>query len=385
MYFIENILRLSELFRGVSDEQLRQLLPFCREEVYEAGKILFSPGEPVHSVYIVETGTVSLEMDLNIGRGKGKATIGVVTRGGCLGRSGLVSPYIHTLTGRTLEKAEVIALDSRVIRRWLEENPDSAAKVMNNVAKVVSSRLEHTNDTLGHILSIVFHDIKAPLAAVESVNKLILGGYCGQLDEEQREMLQSSSKGITNLLETLNNIASLSRIGIRDTVVSKISLSELIKDSVSEMLPLADDKGLKISDETTQEIPEVSADGAQIKHVLINLISNAIKYTPAKGGKVTVKARDEDDYIRVKVTDTGIGISPKELPRIFDEFYRGLDLTERGAGLGLAIARQIVESHQGKLWAISPPPDKDKGSQFIFTLPKARKDVPDKVPIEGAG
>ena len=99
------------------------------------------------------------------------------------------------------------------------------------------------------------------------------------------------------------------------------------------------------------------------------MLSNAIKFTPP-GGVVTVKAKDDNEYIRVEVNDTGIGIPADELPKIFDEFYRGLDLTERGAGLGLSIARGIVEGHGGKIWATSPCPGSDKGSQFVVTLPK---------------
>ena len=369
MDFIEGILRLSDLFDGMSDDQLKKLLPFCREEVYEAGTIIFSEGTPCQTMYIVESGSVALEMNLQIGRGAGTATIGAVTRGGCLGRSGLVSPYVHTSTGRTLERAELIALDTRVLRRLFEENPEVGCRVMNNLAKVVALTLEHTRKTLGHILAVIFHDIKAPLASVESVNRLILGGYAGELDEEQKSMLRSSSKGISGLLNLLNNITSVSQIGIRERVVSKISLTQVIADSIDEMRPLAEEKGLELKVEVTEELPPVCGDRVQLKQVLINLLSNAIKFTPT-GGLVTVRAKDGTKDVRVEVVDTGIGIPAKEQPKIFDEFYRGLDLTERGAGLGLSIAKRIVEAHRGKIWAVSPCPGSDKGSQFVVTLPK---------------
>ena len=371
MEFIKGILRLSDLFDGVSDDQLKMLLPFCREEDYGAGTTIFTEGTPCQTIYIVESGSVALEMSLPISRrgGKGLATIGMITRGGCLGRSGLISPYTHCLTARAVERTEVIAIDAIKIRRWGEDDHEAGCQLMKNVAKVVASRLEHTKTTLGHILSIVLHDVKAPLASVESVNRLIIGGFCGDLDKEQKSMLQSSSKGITDLLNLLNNIASVSRIGIRGKVVSKISLIELITDAVDGMHPLAEEKGLELKAEVAEELPKICGDGAQIKQVLINLLSNAIKFTPP-GGVVTVKAKDDNEYIRVEVNDTGIGIPADELPKIFDEFYRGLDLTERGAGLGLSIARGIVEGHGGKIWATSPCPGSDKGSQFVVTLPK---------------
>jgi len=372
MEFIEGILRLSDLFDGVSDAQLKKLLPFCQEEVYEAGTTIFTEGTLCQTMYIMESGSVALEMSLQIGQGTGKATIGVITRGGCLCCHGLISPYIHLGTARTLERTEVIALDTRVLKRLFAEDPEVEAAVMNNLAKAVSSRLEHTRKTLGHILAVVFHDIKAPLASVESVNRLILGGYAGELDEEQKSMLQGSSKSITGLLDLLNNIASVSRIGIRDTIISKISLAEVITDSIDGIRPLAEEKGLELKVEVAEELPEACGDGAQLKQVLINLLSNAIKFTPS-GGMVTVKAKDDNEHIQVEVIDTGVGIPAEELPKIFDEFYRGLDLTERGAGLGLSIARQIVEGHRGKIWAISPCPGSDKGSQFVVTLPKPKE------------
>lgn len=369
MDFVEGILRLSDLFNGLSDDQLKTLVGFCHEEVYEAGIILFREGDLCDTIYIVASGSLALEMKLQIGRNEGSVTIGVVSRGGCVGHSGLRSPYRHTMTGRTLERTEVIALDSRILRRWCEENPEAGFRVMTNVAKVIASRLEHSRKTLGHILSIVFHDLKAPLASVESVNRLILSGLWGELGEKQKEMLQRSSKGISAMLDLLNNIMNVSRLGVRDVVMGRISLAPLIMSTVDEMRPLADDKGLEIKVEMAQKPAPIRGDQAQLKHVIMNLLSNAIKFTPA-GGSVTVRVKDEAEHLQVEVIDTGIGIAAEEVPKIFDEFYRGLDLTERGAGLGLSIAKRIVEAHGGKILVVSPAPGSDKGSQFIVTLPK---------------
>jgi len=257
MDFVEGILRLSDLFNGLSDDQFKTLVGFCREEVYEAGIILFREGDLCDTIYIVASGSLALEMKLQIGRNEGSVTIGVVSRGGCVGHSGLKSPYRHTMTGRTLERTEAITLDSRILRRWCEENPEAGFRVMTNVAKVITSRLEHSRKTLGHILSIVFHDLKAPLASVESVNRLILSGLWGELGEKQKEMLQRSSKGISAMLDLLNNITNVSRLGVRDVVMGRISLAPLIMSTVDEMRPLADDKGLEIKIEMAQELASI--------------------------------------------------------------------------------------------------------------------------------
>jgi signal transduction histidine kinase len=371
MDFIEGILRISDLFSGLNDEELEKLLPLCREETYKAGAIVFNEGNPCHVMYILESGKVALEMNLHIGRTEETATIDTITRGGCLCCSGLIDPYILTATGRTLEKTELIAIDTAELVTLFQEDSEIACKIMNNLAKIVASRLEHVRETLGHILSIIFHDIKAPLAAVESVNRLMLSGYVGELNEEQKDMLQTNSKRLSDLLGLVSNIMDISRADIRDMTTSEISLRQVIQDSMEMMRPLAEEKGLELKTEVEHEY-FVHGDVELLKQVLINLLSNAIKFTPG-GGTVQVRAKDEIDHVQVEVVDTGKGVSPEELPKIFDDFYRGLDLAEKGAGLGLSVVRRIIEAHRGKVWAVSPCPGSDKGSQFVFTLPKELK------------
>lgn len=369
MDFIEGILRLSDLFSGMSDDELKKLLPLCREEVYEAGVTIFSEGDPCHTMYIVESGKVILERDLYLGRAKETVTIDVITRGGSLCCSGLIEPHILTATGRTLETTEVVALDTVELRGLFKENPEMGYNTMSNLARIVSSRFQHARETLGHVLSVIFHDVKAPLATIECANRVILGGFAGELNEEQRDILQGSSKRVSDLLHLISNIIDVSRIDAKDLAMSRISLEQLIRDSIEVMQPLAEEKGLQLKAELAEGLPPVYGVQDRLKQVVINLLSNAIKFTPA-GGMVAVKAKDCADSIQVEVVDTGVGIRAEELPKIFDDFYRGLDLAERGAGLGLSIAKRIIEAHQGKIWAVSPCPGSDKGSQFLFTLPK---------------
>ncbi|MCK4221711.1 MAG: ATP-binding protein, partial [Dehalococcoidia bacterium] len=99
-----------------------------------------------------------------------------------------------------------------------------------------------------------------------------------------------------------------------------------------------------------------------------------IKFTPS-GGVVTITAKDDGDDVQVEVLDTGIGIPAEELPKIFDDFYRGLDIAERGAGLGLSITKRIIEAHRGRIWAASPCPESGAGSKFAFTLPKLSESI----------
>lgn len=372
MNFVEGILRMSDLFGGLSDDGIKKLLPLCREEVYEAGTVIFSEGDPCNTMYIVASGKVALEMRLHIGRTEETATIDTITRGGCLCCSGLIDPYILTATGRTLEKTEVIALDTAEMRSLLKENCETGYKTMSNLAKVTSLRLQSARETVGYVLTLIFHDFKAPLAAVDSVNRLILGGYVGELSKEQRDMLQSSSKRISTLLNLVTNVIDVTRVSAKDLAMSTISLEQVVMDSVELMQPLAQEKGLQLKTELNHSLSPVYGAQDRLKQVLINLLSNAIKFTPS-GGVVAVKAKDGTDDIQVEVVDTGRGIPAEELPKIFDDFYRGLDLDEKGTGLGLSMAKRIIEAHRGRIWAVSPCPGSDKGSQFVFTLPKAER------------
>lgn len=366
---LKEILKESDLFYGLRDKHLDQLLPLCREEVYEAGVVICPEGAPCRTIYIVESGRVALEMGLQISRAaEESATIAVVTRGGCLCCSGIIDPHILTSTGRSLERTKVIALDMDELRNLAKTSPEARAKVMNNAAKIIASRLAHTREAMGHILSVIFHDLKAPLAAVESYNRLLLGQFAGELNEEQRNIVQRSSKRLSDLLDLISNMIDFSRVDFGNLKTERVSLAEVIEDCAEAMRYLAEEKKLQFVVEIPQGLPAVLGVTGQLKQVITNLLSNAIKFTPSGG--VTVRVKDEKDHVRVEVIDTGIGIPTEDLPKIFDGFYKGLDMEQRGAGLGLSISKKIIESHGGRIWALSPYSETGKGSKFIFTLPR---------------
>jgi len=367
---IKEILEHSDLFQGLSDDQLAKVLPLCQEEVYEAGVVTSPEGTVCRIMYVIQSGKVAVEVTVRIGRGaEGSATIDVITQGNCFGFPGLIDPNILSTRARTLERTKVIALNAAELKRLLEDNPEMGCKVMSNLAKVVCSRLQSVRQTASRILSVIFHDLKAPLAAVENYNRLLLGEFVGELNEEQRDMIQRSSDRLSGLLSLVTNMIDLSRIDFGDLRMARISLAEVIEGCVEVMRPLAEKKGLQLIAEVPRGLPAVLGSPARLEQVVRNLLSNAIKYTHS-GGVVAVKVKDETYDIQAEVADTGIGIPTEELPKIFDGFYRGLDIVERGTGLGLSISKKIVEAHHGRIWAVSPCPENGKGSKFVFTLPK---------------
>ncbi len=118
------------------------------------------------------------------------------------------------------------------------------------------------------------------------------------------------------------------------------------------------------------KLPRVLGIPKRLQQVFTNLLSNAVKFTPS-GGKVLISSQETDDYIQLEISDTGIGISSDEMPKMFSDFYRGMKVDAAGAGLGLSIARMIVQAHGGKIWVESPCPETGIGSKFSFTIPKA--------------
>ena len=367
---IKEFLRSSELFENLTDDELDQITALCREEVYELGTTVFKEGDIGRALYIVEEGKVVIEMRIRLGPGPGRqGAIYVIARGEGFGWWG-GEPAALTMSARCIEKTTVIAIDVAKLWHLLEDNPSIGYKVMKRLVGAVSSRFIKAVDTLAHVLSIASHDLKAPLAAVESYHKVMLDGYAGEVTEKQKTMLLRSSERIIGLLNLIDNILDISRIDSRQIKMEDTSLLKVVENTRGVVQPLAEEKGVKLKIEVPEELPLVAAAPERLQQVFTNLMGNAVKFTP-EGGTVTLKVNDTDDHIQVEVMDTGTGIPPEELPRIFDDFYRGAGVNSTGAGLGLSIARKIIEAHGGRIWAESPCPESGTGSRFTFTLPKS--------------
>jgi signal transduction histidine kinase len=369
---VKEVLRSSEIFQGLTDEELEKLLPLCQEQSYEAGAVMFCEGAQCNYVQTLKSGKVALETELAISRsGAERATIDVLSEGSSFCWSALMEPHILTSSGRCLEKTEILALDGERLKALLDENPQMGYKVANNLVKVVASRLQHTKHTMERILSVIFHDLKAPLAAAESYNRLLLDGFVGELSEEQKNIVQRSSKRLSDLLNLISNMIDFSRVDFGEFRTEELSLLKVIEDCTETMRPLAVEKGLQLVVALPRQLPTIVGNAGRLKQVMTNLLSNGIKFTPSGG--ITVRAKDEKDHVRVDVIDTGVGIPSEDLPKVFDGFYKGLDMEKRGAGLGLSICKKIIDGHGGKIWATSPCPETGKGTRFTFILPKSPK------------
>ncbi len=232
------------------------------------------------------------------------------------------------------------------------------------------TRLKDERTSFIRLLNVVTHDLQAPLVAVQSCISYVLDGYAGEVAEEQKSWLQRGSRRIDSLLLLITDLLDIPRIelGQLKQEMAELSLNEVIANSLAGLDILAGKKGLKFTVELPGQSPIILGSSRRLQQVVTNLTNNAINYTGE--GEIKVRLTETDKEVRFEVVDTGIGIPPKDLPRLFDEFYRGSNVESKGSGLGLSIARRIITAHGGKIWAESPVPETGRGSKFVFIIPK---------------
>lgn len=218
-------------------------------------------------------------------------------------------------------------------------------------------------------ISNVSHELRTPLASLKALAETLQEGALEDPPAARRFISRMETE-IDNLTQLVNELLELSRIESGKVPLSfnRIQPCELLKPPYERMVLQAERAGLELILDCTPDLPAVFADPDRISQVLINLVHNAIKFTPP-GGKITTSAYADGDHIVFFVRDTGVGIDRKDLGRIFERFYKAdRARTGGGTGLGLSIARHMIESHGGYIWAES---EEGVGSTFYFTLPIA--------------
>ncbi|MEA3249069.1 MAG: HAMP domain-containing sensor histidine kinase, partial [Patescibacteria group bacterium] len=222
-------------------------------------------------------------------------------------------------------------------------------------------------------LFVTAHELRTPVTSikwnVETLSEdLKTGKKC---TKEHEEILQNLQQSNQHLVDLVNDLLDTSRLEYGTFKYKKVKtdLSQVIEDSVQTVFAMAQEKGVELKWDLDKGIDLVDTDPRRLKEVLVNLLSNAVKYN-IEGGKIQVEARIRGRGLLISVKDTGIGIAPENIDKLFAKFYRTEDdnTTEiRGIGLGLYIAREIVERLGGELWVESE--GLGRGSTFSFTLP----------------
>jgi len=220
-------------------------------------------------------------------------------------------------------------------------------------------------------VSNVSHELRTPLTAIKGAVDLMLRRVTGPLTEKQVHYLTRVKSNTQHLTGLINDLLDLSKIesGRIEVKSSPVSLSNLVHEVVDALRPVAAEKVIELESAVPRKPILVLADRDKINQILMNLIGNAIKFTPVQG-RVTVSTLTiGDENVQVSVSDTGPGVPPDETNKIFAKFYQVAELNganPKGTGLGLAIAKALVELHGGQIWVDSEP---SRGSTFCFTLP----------------
>ena len=239
-------------------------------------------------------------------------------------------------------------------------------------------RLSQTADELAQMnrikddfLSTVSHELKTPLTTIKGFISVLLSGEVGSLTDQQVSFLNIVDQAANRLANLISNLLDISRLnGKVEMEFSPCDIREIARNSVSNLMLRAKEKGSVMSFNSDKDIPYVFGDSHWLAQVIDNLIINAIKYSQEKS-KVEVRVLDRGDVVTVCVCDDGPGIDKEEQKLVFEKFYRGKNsiLSNQGTGLGLAISKSIVEKHGGKIWLES---EGEKGSKFYFALPKMK-------------
>ena len=299
---------------------------------------------------------------------------------------------VWLLSRRTLAPLQSLGAAARRLGRGdlsqrAETTGPTEIRELAHSFNVMAEGLEEAERQRRNLTADVAHELRTPLSNIQGYLEAIKDGLVDPTPETI-DTIHEQALHLSRLVEDLRLLAQV-EAGALQLNLSPVKVDELLQSSVEAVRPRADAKGVNLSLDVDASLPTLNLDATRISQVIGNLLENAITHTP-EGGRVTVSARvlrqaqderggvevDEREVVEVTVADTGPGIAPEELSRIFDRFYRAdpsRDRSTGGAGLGLTIARRLVEAHGG---AVEAQSELGRGSRFILRLPARQQDTP---------
>jgi signal transduction histidine kinase len=246
---------------------------------------------------------------------------------------------------------------------------------MSDELQRLYQELETASRHKSDFLATMSHELRTPLNAIIGFSEVLHEQMFGELNERQLAYVNDVLEAGKHLLSLINDVLDLAKIeaGGMELELSEVAIPEVLRSAVSMHSERASRGGVELSLTTEPEEITISADGRRVRQIVFNLVSNAVKFTPAEG-RVDVSARLDDGQVEIAVADTGPGIAPEELEMIFEEFKQATDgKRAEGTGLGLPLSQKLVELHGGRLWVESAA---GNGSTFRFTLPVGCRESP---------
>jgi signal transduction histidine kinase len=270
---------------------------------------------------------------------------------------------LKTMINNALREQELLVKNRKLV--------DSLQRSNKSLEKT-NLALEQASRAKSDFMAKMSHELRTPLNVIIGFAELMLDRVPGEVNEEQRQSLDDILTSGQHLLGLINGILDLSKIeaGKAELKLTDITLADLVESVRSAMMPILARGGQSLDVKLEEGLPLVRADEARLRQVLFNLLSNAANFTP-DGGEIRIEAASKDKWCQVIVIDNGIGIKKEDQKQIFAPFYQvdnSIARDRKGTGLGLALVKQIVEQHGGRVWLES---EYGKGSRFTFTLPLA--------------
>jgi signal transduction histidine kinase len=376
-----NRLGQSEIFADLCQADLMAIAAFCYEEMFEDDAAILNEGDPADKLFIVQRGKIALEKIVQLGRHSTprNATIQYVVSGEAAGFSALASPHVYSTSGICVEPTRVITVDGPALRDYLASNPAAGYKVMSTLTTLISGRYRHATSTLTYFLSVVSHELRSPLAAIENYLQVMLAGYYGDLNPKLEPRIQRCVIRVTDLRNQIGDVVDLARMRPEQIQAdfAWFDLSEIGTQAIEDVRLASAEKNIKVLVEAPPVFEPVVGAPRRMRQVFSNLLNNAIRYSPS-GSTIIFKAWFEPESVFLSVEDQGPGIPEEDLPHIFKDFFRASNVEGApGMGLGLSIAQKIMEAHEGQILVENVVDDstegKIKGTRFIVIIPRNLK------------
>jgi signal transduction histidine kinase len=261
------------------------------------------------------------------------------------------------------EKTNFYTLTSEQVRTPNKEEALGVVTVLHDIT--LEKQLDMMKEEFLHSIT---HDLRNPLTAIRGFIRLFQSGQTGTLSQIQTKMLETMDSASLRLVNMVNDILDLARLESNRLKihVDEARMEDIISRVVELFQPQARTNGITLKMETEGESLPIQVDANLMERVFTNLVSNATKFTP-EGGSITVRYKSMPDSVHCSVNDTGEGIPPSYLEKVFDKFQQVEGHFKGGAGLGLTICKRIVEAHDGKIWVES---EVGKGASFMFVIPR---------------
>jgi len=264
------------------------------------------------------------------------------------------------------------SLDRKVGERTkeLSKAQEAALNMLEDLTEA-KENLEKAMVVKSEFTSMVSHELRTPLTAIKEGIAIVLDGTAGKLNSEQKDFLDTAKRNVDRLARLINDVLDFQKLeaGRVEFRMEENDINEVAAEVRKAMVSVAAEKGLTLTFKQGKDLPRVVFDRDKIIQVLTNIINNAIKFTEKGGVAITTKTVTKKNFIQVCVSDTGPGVKKEDLPKLFQRFEqleKGKERKTGSSGLGLAISREIIERHKGKIWAESEP---GKGMTVDFTLP----------------